>query len=212
MNVRQVQPMSLKHTLTPEEARLGGIVLIVLSIVFLVGVARYFEQIRRSLPIRWGRRGRWSFPTSRMGAASGGILAFVLGAVMCDMQFTFIPKGVAFTVISASLAFVFANAVRDFVLHRRQMPRIRQNLEEAYASLRSFRAGEDAEGCYSLYREELGKKRFESALKGLELVTEDCAPPPAVSESVAVAAEGMQLKTKAARFRRMKTDSAVRVA
>src|SRR5437867_7157727 len=86
--------MLQKRPISAEQALYGGTILVVLSLIYISLVLFRFQWLLRfalaRVLLRWGRAS-WSFPASRLGAFTGGIVVFTAGLILMDVYFRVFP-------------------------------------------------------------------------------------------------------------------------
>src|SRR5437867_2188623 len=87
--------MLQKRPISAEQALYGGTILVVLSLIYISLVLFRFQWLLRfalaRVLLRWGR-GSWSFPASRLGAFTGGIVVLTAGLILMDVYFRVFPE------------------------------------------------------------------------------------------------------------------------
>ncbi len=115
--------MLQKRPISAEQALYGGTILVVLSLIYISLVLFRFQWLLRfalaRVLLRWGRAS-WSFPASRLGAFTGGIVVLTAGLILMDVYFRVLPERLWAFAFLALLPFVAGAAIHDYRLHRRR--------------------------------------------------------------------------------------------
>lgn len=100
------------------EMRVGGALLLAVSLGFLYGTIRHFDWMKRKVPflLRWGRGG---FPASRFGCVAASVVGIAIGSMCFDRSFEILSRSVWGILFGVAFAAVAVAAMYDFWVWRR---------------------------------------------------------------------------------------------
>ena len=114
--------MAPKH-LSPEASLAIGIVLAAVAVIYLALILFRYEWLRRFRVMRsiwrWGYWWDWSYPASRLGAFTGGLVLLFMGLMPIDDYFKILPRGLMPLLFILLLPFVAFVAIHDYNLHKK---------------------------------------------------------------------------------------------